>query len=74
MVRFVKKYLVLMVVAVLFVGAFLLNLKTNAAKTGSGEGAALQPPEEAQEAETILPHSGTIGSRCVSSKWSIWTR
>ena len=36
MVRFVKKYLVLMVVAVLFVGAFLLNLKTNAAKTGSG--------------------------------------
>ena len=38
MVRFVKKYLVLMVVAVLFVGAFLLNLKTNAAKTGSGEG------------------------------------
>ena len=40
MVRFVKKYLVLMVVAVLFVGAFLLNLKTNAAKTGSGEGEA----------------------------------
>ena len=42
MVRFVKKYLVLMVVAVLFVGAFLLNLKTNAAKTGSGEGEALR--------------------------------
>ena len=53
MVRFVKKYLVLMVVAVLFVGAFLLNLKTNAAKTGSGEGEALQPPEEAQEAEYV---------------------
>ena len=41
MVRFVKKYLVLMVVAVLFVGAFLLNLKTNAAKTGSGGDEAL---------------------------------
>ena len=53
MVRFVKKYLVLMVVAVLFVGAFLLNLKTNAAKTGSGEGEAFQPPEEAQEAEYV---------------------
>ena len=53
MVRFVKKYLVLMVVAVLFVGAFLLNLKTNAAKTGSGEGEALQPPEEAQEGEYV---------------------
>ena len=47
MVRFVKKYLVLMVVAVLFVGAFLLNLKTNAAKTGSGEDEAFQPAEEA---------------------------
>ena len=43
MVRFVKKYLVLMVVAVLFVGAFLLNLKTNAAKTGSGEGRRFSP-------------------------------
>ena len=53
MVRFVKKYLVLMVVAVLFVGAFLLNLKTNAAKTGSGEGEAFQPPEEAQETEYV---------------------
>ena len=53
MVSFIKKYLVLMVVAVLFVGAFLLNLKTNAAKTGSGEGEALQPPEEAQEAEYV---------------------
>ena len=53
MVRFVKKYLVLMVVAVLFVGAFLLNLKTNAAKTGSGEGEAFQPAEEAQEAEYV---------------------
>ena len=67
-----------MVVAVLFVGAFLLNLRTNDAKTGSGEGEAFQPAEEAQEGEyvpgTILPHSGTIGSRCVSSKWSIWTR
>ena len=67
MVRFVKKYLVLMVVAVLFagacvccalfqnffVGAFLLNLKTNAAKTGSGEGEAFQPAEEAQEGEYV---------------------
>ena len=53
MVRFVKKYLVLMVVAVLFVGAFLLNLKTNAAKTGSGEGEAFKPAEEAQEAERL---------------------
>ena len=53
MVRFVKKYLVLMVVAVLFVGAFLLNLKTNAAKTQSGGDEALQPPEEAQEAEYV---------------------
>ena len=32
MVRFVKKYLVLMVVAILFVGAFFAQLKTNAAK------------------------------------------
>ena len=53
MVRFVKKYLVLMVVAVLFVGAFLLNLKTNAAKTGSSEDEAFQPAEEAQEAEYV---------------------
>ena len=37
MVRFVKKYLVLMVVAVLFVGAFLLNLRTN----GAGDGARI---------------------------------
>ena len=49
MVRFVEKYLVLMVVAVLFVGAFLLNLKTNAAKTQSGGDEALQPPEEAHQ-------------------------
>ena len=37
----------------MFVGAFLLNLKTNAAKTGSGGDEALQPPEEAQETEYV---------------------
>ena len=65
MVRFVKKYLVLMVVAVLFVGAFLLNLQTNAAKTGSGEGEAFRAPGGStgggvRTRTTILPHSGTI--------------
>lgn len=77
MVRFVKKYLVLMVVAVLFVGAFLLNLRTNAAKTEPVGSDAFEI-EEAQETEHVsddyLPCSGRTGSRCVSSKWSIWTR
>lgn len=52
MAGFVKKYLVLMVVAVLFIGAFLLNLKTNAAKNGSGEGEEAQIAEE-QETEYV---------------------
>ena len=52
MVRFVKKYLVLMVVAVLFVGAFLLNLRTNAAKTEPVGSDAFEI-EEAQETEEV---------------------
>lgn len=52
MVRFVKKYLVLMVVAVLFVGAFLLNLRTNAAKTEPVGSDAFEI-EEAQETEHV---------------------
>ncbi len=51
MVSFIKKYLVLMVVVVLFAGAFLLNLMTNDANTGSGDGETLQPAEETQETE-----------------------
>ncbi|MFR4000205.1 MAG: SpoIIIAH-like family protein [Christensenellales bacterium] len=50
MVSFIKKYLVLVVVVVLFVGAFLLNLRTNAPKTEPVGSDAFEV-EEAQETE-----------------------
>ena len=44
MVRFVKKYLVLMVVAVLFVGAFLLNLEDERRKDWVRRGRGVSAP------------------------------